>query len=347
VHAEKAVPTFVLHVDLDQFIAAVELLRRPELRGRPVVVGGVGDPTLRGVVMTASYEARAFGVHSGMPLRTALKRCPEAVFVPSDPEAYRAASREVMHVLRSFPVVFEGAGWDEAFLGAGTADPEGLSRAIQRAVLDRTRLFCSVGIGRNKLQAKIASDMAKPGGVFRLSDENWDEVMGGLTTDSLWGIGSKRRGQLAELGIRTVSELAASDESMLAERFGPSTGPWLQSLARGEMDWPVTDLPYVSRSRSREVTFQRDLREPAEVRREVARVALELARDVVEEDRPVVRVVVKIRFVPFVTRTHGVPLEAPSLDPDALVAAAGRALDRFELTRPVRLVGVRAEYERG
>src|SRR5258707_1308183 len=122
---------FVFHVDLDQFIAAVEVLRRPELRGRPVVVGGVGDPTLRGVVMTASYEARRFGVRSGIPLRTALKRCPEAVFLPADPDAYRAASREVMGVLRSFPAVFENAGWDEAFLEVETDDPEGLAHQVR------------------------------------------------------------------------------------------------------------------------------------------------------------------------------------------------------------------------
>jgi DNA polymerase-4 len=338
---------FVLHLDLDQFIAAVELLRRPELRGRPVVVGGVGDPTLRGVVMTASYEARAFGVHSGMPLRTALKRCPDAVFLPADAEAYHAASRGVMDVLRSFPAVFEPAGWDEAFLGVETDDPEAFARSLQRAVMERTRLSCSVGIGRNKLQAKIASDMGKPGGLFRLTDQNWNEVMGGLTTDALWGIGSKRSAQLAELGIRTVAHLAAAEESTLADRFGPATGPWLQSLGRGEMDWPVSDAVYRARSRSREVTFQRDVRDPAEVRAEVLRVARAVAADVADGDRSAVRVVVKIRFVPFFTRTHGVPLAEPTLDPDLLAEGAARALDRFELNRPVRLVGVRVEFERG
>jgi DNA polymerase-4 len=340
------VPTFVLHVDLDQFIAAVELLRRPELRGRPVVVGGVGDPTLRGVVMTASYEARRFGVRSGMPLRTALKRCPGAVFLPSDPEAYRAASRSVMAVLRSFPAVFENAGWDEAFLEVDAGDPEALAHEVRSAVLAATQLSCSVGIGRNKLQAKIASDMAKPGGVFVLTDANWDEVMGGLQPHALWGIGSKRSAQLAELGIRTVAQLASADEEALAERFGPGTGPWLRRLALGEMDWRVSSKPYVPRSRSREVTFQQDLRTAEEVRREVASLARELVGEIAGDGRLVVRVVVKIRFVPFITVTHGAALDGPTLDPDLIEEGAMRALSRFELTRRVRLVGVRAEFER-
>ena len=152
---------WVLHVDLDQFIAAVELLRRPELAGRPVVVGGHGDPTRRGVVATASYAAREFGVHSGMPLRTAARRCPDAVFLAADNPAYEAASEEVMAVLRSFGptdgAVVEVMGWDEAFVGAATDDPEGLARRIREAVRSGPRLTCCVGIGDNLLRAKIAT----------------------------------------------------------------------------------------------------------------------------------------------------------------------------------------------
>ena len=139
---------WVLHVDLDQFIAAVEVLRRPELRGLPVVVGGDGDPTKRGVVSTASYEARACGVHSGVPLRTAAKRCPDAVFLPVDKPAYDAASAEVMATLRTFDAVVQVLGWDEAFLGVDTDDPEALAREVQERVRTATRLECSVGIGR-------------------------------------------------------------------------------------------------------------------------------------------------------------------------------------------------------
>src|SRR5262249_6376552 len=149
---------WVLHVDLDQFLAAVEVLRRPELRGRPVVVGGDGDPTKRGVVSTASYEARAFGVRSGTPLRTALARCPDSVFLPVDRETYEDASDQVMSTLRSFDAVVEVLGWDEAFMGVETDEPEAYARRVQEAVRAATGLECSVGIGQNKLQAKIATE---------------------------------------------------------------------------------------------------------------------------------------------------------------------------------------------
>ena len=157
----------VLHVDLDQFIAAVEILRRPELAGRPVVVGGKGDPTRRGVVATANYVAREYGVRSGMPLRTAVKRCPDAVFLPADKPAYEAASERVMAVLRGFDRGDrrEVMGWDEAFVGATVADAaaaEELARRIQAAVAAETRLTCAVGIGDNLLRAKIATEFGKP-----------------------------------------------------------------------------------------------------------------------------------------------------------------------------------------
>ena len=179
----------MLHVDLDQFIAAVEVLRRPELAGLPVVVGGRGDPTERAVVATASYEAREYGVRSGMPMRTALKRCPDAVFLPSDAPAYEAASAEVMDTLRSFGVPVEVLGWDEAFMGVETDDPESYAAEVRARVLERTRLHCSVGIGDNKLRAKIATEFGKPRGSYRLTEENWFEVMGERPTHALWGIG--------------------------------------------------------------------------------------------------------------------------------------------------------------
>ena len=153
---------WVLHVDLDQFLAAVEVLRRPELRGLPVVVGGDGDPTKRGVVSTASYEAREYGVHSGVALRTAVRLCPEAVFLAVDRPVYEAASARVMTTLRESGAVVEVLGWDEAFLGLETSDPEAVARRIQQRVREETDLDCSVGIGQNKLQAKLATDFGKP-----------------------------------------------------------------------------------------------------------------------------------------------------------------------------------------
>src|SRR5688572_6970856 len=150
--------SWVLHVDLDQFLAAVEILRRPELAGRPVVVGGDGDPTrARQVVATCTYEARAFGVHSGMPLRQAARRCPDAVFLPTDHPAYDAASARVMATLRTLPVVVEELGWDEAFVGVHTADPEAFAGQLQGRVRTETGLSCAVGIGETKLQAKTAT----------------------------------------------------------------------------------------------------------------------------------------------------------------------------------------------
>jgi nucleotidyltransferase/DNA polymerase involved in DNA repair len=337
----------VLHVDLDQFIAAVEVLRHPELRGRPVVVGGDGDPAKRGVVSTASYEARAYGVHSGLPLRTAARRCPDAVFLAVDREAYEAVSAVVMAALRESGAVVEVQGWDEAFLGAQTDDPESLARAIQQRVRAATQLDCTVGIGQNKLQAKLATGFGKPAGIFRLTYENWFEVLGGRPTDALWGIGAKTAKRLAELGIGTVAELAAADPDGLARQFGPATGPWLVFLARGHGERAVDDAPYRPRSHGREVTFQENITGWPRVVEEVTRLAAVVAGELAGEQRPAVRVVVKVRYAPFFTQTHGQPLAAPTLDATAITRAALAALDLFTDRRPVRLLGVRAEFGAG
>jgi len=326
---------WVLHVDLDQFIAAVEVLRRPELRGKPVVVGGDGDPAKRGVVSTASYEARAFGVHSGQPLRTAAKRCPDCVFLPVDAEVYNEVSARVMAVLRDTGQPVEVLGWDEAFIGVETGDPETFARDLAADVRAATRLDCSIGIGENKLQAKIATGFGKPAGVFRLTSATWFELLGDRAPDAIWGIGAKTTAKLAALGITTVRQLAAADPDRLAKEFGPMTGPWLVLLGRGRGDAEVDPTPYVARSHGREVTFQVNIADWAEVRNEVARLARQVEAEV---DRPVARVVVKVRYAPFVTITHGVPLTG------AFDEAALAALALFEPGRPVRLLGVRAEF---
>jgi nucleotidyltransferase/DNA polymerase involved in DNA repair len=334
----------VLHVDLDQFLAAVEMLRCPELRGRPVVVGGDGDPTKRGVVSTASYEARVFGVHSGVPLRTAVRRCPDAVFLPVDMELYEAASSEVMATLREFDAVIEVLGWDEAFLAVEGDDPEATAHRIRGRVRESTGLECSVGIGQNKLQAKLATGFGKPAGVFRLTDRTWFEVLGDRPTNALWGIGAKTARRLTGMGIDTVTQLAATDPDALAARFGPAIGPWLVRLARGQDDSPVAGTPPLARSRSRETTYQDDLDDWNEVRREVARLAGQVASDVATEQRPAARVVVKVRYTPFTTRSRRHALATPTTEATAIEQAALTALDRFTERQPVRLLGVRAEF---
>jgi nucleotidyltransferase/DNA polymerase involved in DNA repair len=335
---------WVLHVDLDQFIAAVEVLRHPELRGRPVVVGGDGDPAKRGVVATASYEARAHGVHSGLPLRTAVRRCPDAVFLPVDKAAYEEVSATVMAALRELDAVVEVMGWDEAFLAVETDDPESVARRIQERVRAASRLDCTVGIGENKLQAKLATGYGKPAGVFRLTHGSWFEVLGTQPTEALWGIGRKTAAKLAGLGIGTVSELAATDPFALALHFGPTIGPWLVQTARGLSPAPVDAAPYVPRSHGCETTFQQDISDWDAVRAEVVRLARQVAADIGAVQRPAARVVVKVRYVPFITQTHGHPLGEPSTDPASIERAALAALDQFSGRRAVRLLGVRAEF---
>ncbi|WP_051792483.1 DNA polymerase IV [Amycolatopsis jejuensis] len=341
-----AVSEWVLHVDLDQFIAAVEVARRPELRGRPVIVGGNGDPAERAVVATASYEAREFGVDSGMPLRLAVKRCPDAVFLPVDGPAYQEVSDHVMARLREFPVVVEVLGWDEAFLGVTADDPEALAEDVRRGIEEETGLSSSVGIGDNKLRAKLATGFAKPAGIYRLTQENWWDVMAERPTDALWGIGRKTAKKLAEAGYTTVLELAAADPDALAARFGPRLGPWYRLLAGGIGEREVSATPYVARSRGRETTFQQDLTDSAAIVAEIARLAERVAQDVAEEGRPAARVAVKVRFAPFFTHSHSVTLPEPSSDPAVLAAAAQDVLARFTLGKPVRLLGVRAEFPR-
>jgi DNA polymerase-4 len=338
---------WVLHVDLDQFLAAVEIGRRPELKGRPVIVGGDGDPTRsRTVVATASYEARASGVRSGMPLRTAARRCPDAVFLPADRPAYEAASAEVMAALRTMPVVVEEAGWDEAFAAADTADPEALAAAIGGAVRDATGLVCSIGIGRNKLQAKQATSFAKPAGVARLTDETWPAVMGPRPVTELWGVGPKTAGRLRALGIDTVAGLAAVDRRALLEQFTPRTAYYLHRMGGGQLDSPVDPTPWRARSRSLEETFASDLTDRSVIEGKLGALARTVTTEVVGDGRTVCRVAVKVRFAPYFTSTKIRKLPSPTTDPDVVAGTALALLARFEPLRPVRLLGVRAELDR-
>ncbi|MEE3064039.1 MAG: DNA polymerase IV [Actinomycetota bacterium] len=335
---------WVLHVDLDQFLASVELRRHPELDGLPVIVGGSGDPTEpRKVVTCASYQAREFGVHAGMPLRTAARRCPDATFLPSDPAAYDEASDEVMALLRDLGHPVEVWGWDEAYVSVTAADPVEVAEQIRTVVFTETGLSCSVGISDNKQRAKVATGFGKPGGVFTLTDANWMDVMADRPVDALWGVGPKTAKKLAALDITTVRALANCDAELLTATFGPRTGLWLLLLAKGGGDAEVSAQPWVPRSRSHVVTFPRDLTDRSEMNSAVTELARRALDEIVAAGRVVTRVAVTVRTATFYTRTKIRKLPAPTTDADVIVAAALRVLDLFELDRPVRLLGVRLE----
>ncbi|WP_036507286.1 DNA polymerase IV, partial [Nocardia aobensis] len=372
---------------LDQFQAAVEFRRHPELRGQPVIVGGNGDPNEpRKVVTCASYPARAFGVRAGMPLRTAVRKCPDGVFLPLDMTTYEEASDEVMEVLRRFPVRVEVLGWDEAFLAADTDDPESLAREIRSAIAE-LNLTCSIGIGDNKLRAKLATGFAKsvgkgtdakvadstdtevegtaadevagpehsegeaavaprtePGaGIFRLTAENWNELMAHRPTSALWGIGTRIAQRMSALGIDTVAQLAAADRNVLAAEFGPATGPYLWVLGHGAGDTDVVTEPRIPVGRSKSETFPHDLTDREEIRAQVARLAREVAEEMAAAGRIGTRVGVTVRTNTFYTRTKQKKLPEPTIDAETITAVALEIVDRFELDRPVRLLGVRLE----
>ena len=340
---------WVLHVDLDQFIAAVEVLRRPELAGVPVVVGGRGDPTERAVVSTASYEARAFGVHSGMPLRLAARKCPDAVFLPVDGPAYDAASAVVMETLRAHDgAVVQVLGWDEAFVGLSTPGAE-VAEAVEHAdairaeVLEASMLHCSVGVGDTTVRAKIATDFGKPQGTFVLTRDNWFAVMGERPTTALWGVGNRIAARLASHGYDTVQQLADASDEVLTAEFGPRMGPHYGRLGRGLGATVIDDTPWVARAHGRETTFQQDLTDPDDVTAAVRALAAQVVDDIRREGRACARVNLKVRFAPFFTTTRIRKLAEPTFDPEVIAATALELLHGLEDERPIRLLGVRAE----
>ncbi len=310
-------------------------------------MGGDGNPRrLRQVVATASYEARAFGVRSGMPLMAALRRCPDCVFLPNDRPIYEAASRGVMAVLRSFPVVVEVWGWDEAFVGVRTDDPRTIAETLRSAVLERTRLSCAIGIGETRLVAKTATRAAKPGGVASLTRREWFEAFRGELVTEIWGIGDRIAQRLGERGVHTVEELARADPEMLAAAFGPRIGPSLKVMGLGGDTSPIVDAPHVPKGRSRETTFTEDLTDAGSIAAAVDSLAREVAASVVAEGRAVTHVAVKVRTRTFFTRTKVAKLPEPTTEPDEVARMAAAVLGRFTddvIGRPIRLLGVRVE----
>jgi DNA polymerase-4 len=278
-----------------------------------------------------------------MPLRIAARKVPDAVILPVDQEAYLAASETVMATLRAQPgATVQVLGWDEAFVGIETEDPEAYARQVQAAVLARTRLHCSVGIGDTLVRAKVATGFGKPAGVFRLTAGNWLDIMGSRPTKDLWGVGSRVSARLAKLGINTVAELAASDPQDLVPEFGPRMGPWYAQLGRGDGTSVVDDTPWVARGHSRETTFQQDLNDPAQVEDAVRELTAHVLEDVVAEGRPVVGLTLKVRYAPFLTTTQGRKIPE-TFDRNEILARALDLAAGIEAGRPIRLLGLRAE----
>lgn len=333
----------ILHVDMDAFFAAVELERHPELRGRLLVIGGRGDPRARGVVSTASYEARRFGVRSGMPLRTAARLCPECVFLPVDFEAYEAVSRRVKEMLKAFSPVMEEAGIDEAYLDISDLpdSSEAIARAVKQRIREQIGLSCSVGVAPNKLLAKIASDLQKPDGLTVLTEADIETRVWPLPVRRLPGVGPKTEAKLAVLGVGTIGELAHTPLATLIEHFGVAHGRYLHEAAHGIDTSPLV-THWEPKSLGRETTFARDVGDWAVLERTLAGLAREVAARLRAEGYRARQIAVKLRYADFATHTHTVTLPVPTHDTELITQAALRSLRRFALVKKVRLLGVRA-----
>jgi DNA polymerase-4 len=334
----------IIHVDLDAFFAAVEQRDHPELRGKPVIVGG--DPRSRGVVSTCSYEARRFGVHSAMPLRTALSLCPDGIFVPVDGAKYQRVSREVMTVLRRFTPAVEQVSIDEAFLDVagseglfGTA-PE-IARRIKAEVVAATGLTISAGVATNKLIAKVGSDLRKPDGLVVVQPGEEAAFLAPLEIRRLWGIGPKTAERLHGLGIRTIGDLAALPVETLVRALGDH-GATLHDRALGIDADPVVGGGEAAKSVSHETTFEVDVTDAAEIERTLLALTEGVSARLRSAGLRAGTVAVKVRDSQFRTVTRQKTLPEPSDLTDTIWRAA------LELVRPeirgkkIRLLGVAA-----
>jgi DNA polymerase IV len=334
----------ILHVDLDAFFAAVEQRDRPELRGRPVVVGG-GGPDQRGVVSAASYEARRYGIHSAMPLRTAGALCPEAVFLPVDGRRYQAVSREVMAILRRFTPLVEPISIDEAFLDVTASralfgDGEAIGVSIRAAIAAEVRLTASVGVAATKLVAKVASDLRKPDALVVVPPGTEAAFLAPLPISRLWGVGEKTAEALAEVGVRTIGDLARLPDDLLIRRFGRH-GAALAERARGIDDDPVGDGG-AAKSIGHEHTFDVDTSDPEAIERTLLAMADGVAGRLRSAGLRAATISVKIRDSSFrtITRQRTLPEPTDMTEPIWRVA--------LELARPevrglrIRLLGVTA-----
>lgn len=328
----------VAHLDMDAFYVSVELRRRPELRGQPVVVSGTGP---RAVVTTASYEARRFGVGSAMPAARARRLCPQAVFLPPDFPYYRAASAEVMAIIRRNVETVEVVGLDEVYLElTGLPAPKAGMRRIVAEISESTGLTASVGIGPNKLVAKVASDAEKPRGFVVLTREQACARFAAAPCRMIPGIGGKTSERLEALGIRTVAELARAPVEALRSVFSARTALHLQALARFEHDGAVTQERKVV-SESRERTFDRDIATLAELEPVLERLVDELCAALARQRRRGRTVGIKVRLDDFSTHTRARTLNVPVNAGADVGRVALELLRGFDPPRPVRLLGVR------
>ncbi len=337
----------VIHIDMDAFFVSVELKRRVELRGKPVIVGGEGDPTKRGVVSSASYEARRFGVHSGMPLRKAKRLCPEAVFLPLDFALYEEESERFMAILREYTDLVESFGLDEAFLELRCAPGEdpfersiATAKRIKERIRDELSLTATAGVAPNKLLAKLATELSKPDGFMVIREEDVHRVLKDLPVRKLWGVGEKTEKRLKFLGIHTVGELARTPLLHLIRYFGRAHGTMLYEYSRGIDDTPVVPF-HEPNSMSREVTFEKDTRDIHFIKE----VLYELTKDVTERLREegyrARTFTIKIRYWNFKTITRSRTVSTPTDSLNDIWTQVAELMDRVDTSQPVRLVGVK------
>ena len=328
----------IAHLDIDAFYASVELQRRPELRGLPVIVSGSGP---RAVVTTASYEARKFGVGSAMPTARARRLCPDAVLVAPDFAAYRAASQKVMDRVRAQVERVEVVGLDEAYLDLdGLMSPRAAMRRLVEEIRAETGLDCSIGIGPNRLVAKVASDAEKPRGFVVLTREQACERFGSHAPGLVPGIGPKTVARLERLGLTTLAALAAAPAELLAGAFGGNHGPDLQARARFEGSAELTPVR-IAVSESRETTFDVDIDDAARLEAILADLASQLCERLAKQERRGRNIAIKVRLSDFTTVTRARTIGAFTNDPATVAGVALELLREYATTRPVRLLGVR------
>ncbi|MER6507950.1 DNA polymerase IV [Nonomuraea sp. NPDC001636] len=335
----------ILHVDMDAFFASVELLERPELRGRPVIVG---SPAGRGVVLSATYEARAFGVHSAMPMSRARRLCPQATIIPPSHGKYSEVSRGVMEIFHSITPLVEPIASDEAFLDVGGArrrlgPPAAIAAMIREQVLDRYGITCSVGVASSKFVAKLASKQCKPDGLLVVPEGQVVDFLHPLPVSALWGVGERTEQSLVRLGIRTVGDLARVPLGTLQRELGQAVGGHLATLAWGRDERPVTaHVP--DKSIGNEETFAADVDDPEVIRRELLRLAERVAARMRKGGHVGRTVSVKLRRADFTTITRSRTLREPTDVAQVIYATACELFAAAGLQRVrLRLVGVRME----